>query len=188
MLNWSAEFKMMAKQYAKPFYICCENIHHFQRLLFQVGRKWFYFLVFPFSRASLCSITLSLHFIASQVVLVFPKVIPFSCAAMAVLLLYFLFGFFSVTICFASLQDSAEADTFFCFVELLSGFRDNFVQQLDNSVVGIRATITRLSQMLKDHDEELWRHLELTTKVRLCSCCLIIDFMLCSPLLRFSIL
>ncbi|KAL8486873.1 hypothetical protein ACS0TY_023532 [Phlomoides rotata] len=60
---------------------------------------------------------------------------------------------------------SAEADTFFCFVELISGFRDNFVQQLDNSVVGIRATITRLSQLLKEHDEELWRHLEMTTKV-----------------------
>uniref|UniRef100_A0A803Q190 Rab-GAP TBC domain-containing protein n=1 Tax=Cannabis sativa TaxID=3483 RepID=A0A803Q190_CANSA len=59
----------------------------------------------------------------------------------------------------------AEADTFFCFVELLSGLRDNFCQQLDNSVVGIRSTITRLSQLLKEHDEELWRHLEITTKV-----------------------
>ncbi|KAL8473535.1 hypothetical protein ACS0TY_030387 [Phlomoides rotata] len=61
--------------------------------------------------------------------------------------------------------DNVEADTFFCFMELLSGFRDNFVQQLDNSVVGIRATITRLSQLLKEHDEELWRHLEMTSKV-----------------------
>ncbi|KAG6419996.1 hypothetical protein SASPL_116510 [Salvia splendens] len=60
---------------------------------------------------------------------------------------------------------SAEADTFFCFVELIGGFRDNFVQQLDNSVVGIRSTIKRLSQLLKEHDEELWRHLEMTTKV-----------------------
>ncbi|XP_043705003.1 TBC1 domain family member 13-like [Telopea speciosissima] len=60
---------------------------------------------------------------------------------------------------------SAEADTFFCFVELLSGFRDNFCQQLDNSIVGIRSTITRLSKLLKEHDEELWRHLEVTTKV-----------------------
>ncbi|XP_027119035.1 uncharacterized protein [Coffea arabica] len=60
---------------------------------------------------------------------------------------------------------SAEADTFFCFVELLSGFRDHFCQQLDNSVVGIRSTITRLSLLLKEHDEELWRHLEMTTKV-----------------------
>ncbi|XP_057431953.1 uncharacterized protein LOC130724688 isoform X2 [Lotus japonicus] len=62
-------------------------------------------------------------------------------------------------------QAFAEADTFFCFVELLSGLRDNFCQQLDNSVVGIRSTITRLSQLLKEHDEELWRHLEVTTKV-----------------------
>ncbi|KAL1328683.1 hypothetical protein HN51_038487 [Arachis hypogaea] len=59
----------------------------------------------------------------------------------------------------------AEADSFFCFVELLSGFRDNFVKQLDDSVVGIRSTITRLSQLLKEHDEELWRHLEITCKV-----------------------
>ncbi|XVF29109.1 hypothetical protein REPUB_Repub15cG0091500 [Reevesia pubescens] len=62
-------------------------------------------------------------------------------------------------------QAAAEADTFFCFVELLSGFRDHFCQQLDNSIVGIRSTITRLSQLLKEHDEELWRHLEVTTKV-----------------------
>ncbi|KAG2571532.1 hypothetical protein PVAP13_7KG130200 [Panicum virgatum] len=60
---------------------------------------------------------------------------------------------------------SAGADAFFCFVELLSGFRDNFCKQLDNSVVGIRSTITRLSQLLKRHDEELWRHLEVVTKV-----------------------
>lgn len=60
---------------------------------------------------------------------------------------------------------NAEADTFFCFVELLSGFRDHFCQQLDNSVVGIRSTISKLSRFLKENDEELWRHLEVTTKV-----------------------
>lgn len=63
-------------------------------------------------------------------------------------------------------QAHAEPDSFFCFVELLGGFRDNFCQQLDNSVVGIRSTITKLSQLLKEQDEELWRHLEITTKVR----------------------
>jgi len=67
--------------------------------------------------------------------------------------------------CLTCEQASAEADAFFCFVELLSGFRDNFCKQLDNSVVGIRSTITRLSQLLKRHDEELWRHLEVVTKV-----------------------
>ncbi|XP_022636595.1 TBC1 domain family member 13 isoform X4 [Vigna radiata var. radiata] len=65
----------------------------------------------------------------------------------------------------------AEADAFFCFVELLSGLRDNFVQQLDNSVVGIRSTITRLSQLLREHDEELWRHLEVTSKETLLRVC-----------------
>ncbi|PKA51494.1 hypothetical protein AXF42_Ash002859 [Apostasia shenzhenica] len=59
----------------------------------------------------------------------------------------------------------AEPDAFFCFIELLSGFRDNFCQKLDNSVVGIRSTISRFSQLLKKHDGELWRHLEITTKV-----------------------
>ncbi|XP_058180968.1 uncharacterized protein LOC131299435 isoform X2 [Rhododendron vialii] len=62
-------------------------------------------------------------------------------------------------------QALAEADTFFCFVELISGFRDLFCQQLDNSVAGIRSTISKLSKLLKEHDEELWRHLEVTTKV-----------------------
>ncbi|KAK4353761.1 hypothetical protein RND71_025955 [Anisodus tanguticus] len=33
----------------------------------------------------------------------------------------------------------------------------------NNSVVGIRSTITRLSQLLKEHDAELWQHLEVTT-------------------------
>ncbi|KAG2267351.1 hypothetical protein Bca52824_061906 [Brassica carinata] len=42
----------------------------------------------------------------------------------------------------------AEADAFFCFVELLSGFRDFYCQQLDNSVVGIWSAITRLSQLV----------------------------------------
>lgn len=60
---------------------------------------------------------------------------------------------------------SAEADTFFCFVELLSGFKDNYCKHLDNSSVGIRSTLSKLSQLLKRHDEELWRHMEVTTKV-----------------------
>lgn len=59
----------------------------------------------------------------------------------------------------------AEADSFFCFVALLGDFRDHFVQQLDNSAVGIRSTIAQLNDLLKQHDEELWRHLEFTSKV-----------------------
>nr|CAB3479181.1 unnamed protein product [Digitaria exilis] len=40
-------------------------------------------------------------------------------------------------------QNFAEADSFFCFVELLSGFRDNFCQKLDNSASGIREACSR---------------------------------------------
>ncbi|XP_078174731.1 uncharacterized protein LOC144568305 [Carex rostrata] len=54
----------------------------------------------------------------------------------------------------------AEADSFDCFVRLLSGFVDNFCPQLDNSSVGIHATLSRLSQLLKANDKELWEHLE----------------------------
>lgn len=61
--------------------------------------------------------------------------------------------------------EQAEADAFFCFVSLLGDFRDHFCQQLDNSSVGIRATIQRLSSLLRVHDDELWRHLEQTSKV-----------------------
>ncbi|CAD7701863.1 unnamed protein product [Ostreobium quekettii] len=59
----------------------------------------------------------------------------------------------------------AEADAFFCFILLLGEFRDHFVKQLDNSQIGIKATIQRFSQLLKRNDEELWRHLEYESKV-----------------------
>uniref|UniRef100_A0A0E0CBV3 Rab-GAP TBC domain-containing protein n=1 Tax=Oryza meridionalis TaxID=40149 RepID=A0A0E0CBV3_9ORYZ len=59
----------------------------------------------------------------------------------------------------------AEADSFFCFVELLSGFRDNFCQKLDNSAVGIQGTLSKLSQLVAKYDGELQRHLEITTEV-----------------------
>lgn len=71
---------------------------------------------------------------------------------------------------YISVQDEeaaqhAEADSFYCFVGLISEFRDNFCQQLDNSSVGIRATISSLNALLKQHDRELWHHLEVKNKV-----------------------
>lgn len=59
----------------------------------------------------------------------------------------------------------AEAESFFCFVDLMGEFRDHFCKQLDNSSIGIRATLTTLSALLKAHDEELWEHLEVRLKV-----------------------
>ena len=53
---------------------------------------------------------------------------------------------------------SAEVTAFFTFVDLLGEFRDHFCQQLDNSEVGIRATMSRL-------DSVLWTHLERTNAV-----------------------
>ncbi|XP_022732448.1 TBC1 domain family member 13-like [Durio zibethinus] len=61
---------------------------------------------------------------------------------------------------------NAEADSFSCFVRLLSDSVDHFCQQLDNSSVGILSTLSRLAELLKANDEELWRHLENTSKVR----------------------
>ncbi|XP_073111086.1 uncharacterized protein [Elaeis guineensis] len=55
---------------------------------------------------------------------------------------------------------NAEADSFSCFVRVMSDSVDHFCQQLDNSSVGIHSTLSRLSELLKGNDEELWRHLE----------------------------
>ncbi|KAJ4823850.1 hypothetical protein Tsubulata_029440 [Turnera subulata] len=59
-----------------------------------------------------------------------------------------------------------EADSFFCFVRLLGESVDHFCQQLDNSPVGILSTLSRLVDLLKANDEELWQHLEVRNKVK----------------------
>ena len=59
----------------------------------------------------------------------------------------------------------AEADSFWCFMDLISDFRDHFCQQLDSTETGIKATIRRFMLVLRHHDEELWRHIEVTNKV-----------------------
>ncbi|XP_072965667.1 uncharacterized protein [Typha angustifolia] len=54
----------------------------------------------------------------------------------------------------------AEADSFACFVRLLSHSMDHFCQQLDYSSTGIHSTLSRLSQLLKANDIDLWQHLD----------------------------
>ncbi|KAK7264925.1 hypothetical protein RJT34_32538 [Clitoria ternatea] len=61
---------------------------------------------------------------------------------------------------------NAEADSFSCFVLILGDSVDHFCQHLDNSSSGILATLSRLSDLLKVNDEQLWHHLEFTTKVK----------------------
>lgn len=67
-----------------------------------------------------------------------------------------------------SIQANAEADSFSCFVRILSDSVDHFCQQLDDSSSGILSTLSWLSDLLKVNDEELWRHLEFKTKVENC--------------------
>jgi TBC1 domain family member 13 len=55
---------------------------------------------------------------------------------------------------------SAECAAFFCFIDLFGEFRDNFCQQLDNSTIGIKGTLGKLSSFLKSFDLVLWTHLE----------------------------
>ncbi|KAG2442314.1 hypothetical protein HXX76_002400 [Chlamydomonas incerta] len=59
----------------------------------------------------------------------------------------------------------AEADAFWCFMELISDFRDHFCAQLDNAQSGIKATIRRLMLVLQHYDKELWHHIEVVHKV-----------------------
>jgi hypothetical protein len=66
----------------------------------------------------------------------------------------------------SSSPSSAEVAAFFCFVELMGEFRDHFCKQLDNSLVGIRATLSRLSTLLKRHDQDLWQRLEIVNAVQ----------------------
>mmetsp|Transcript_16680 Transcript_16680/g.54309 ORF Transcript_16680/g.54309 Transcript_16680/m.54309 type:complete len:519 (+) Transcript_16680:52-1608(+) len=53
----------------------------------------------------------------------------------------------------------AEADVFFCFTNLMAEMRDLFIHSLDNSDSGLNGKMSRLNDLLKDHDPELWKHL-----------------------------
>jgi len=59
----------------------------------------------------------------------------------------------------------AEADAFFCFVELMSEFRDYFCKQLDNSEVGVKAMLAALARRLHEADRELSNHLVLGLRI-----------------------
>lgn len=52
--------------------------------------------------------------------------------------------------------EHAEADTFFCFTNLMSENRDNFIKSLDDSQCGITYKMESVYAMLKDKDPELY--------------------------------
>lgn len=54
----------------------------------------------------------------------------------------------------------AEADAYWCFMMLLSEFRDNFIKSLDNSDLGIGSLMARLTKIITTHDVALHADLE----------------------------
>ncbi|KAH3732771.1 TBC1 domain family member 13 [Pelomyxa schiedti] len=55
---------------------------------------------------------------------------------------------------------NAEADTFFCFTNVMSEIRDHFIKSLDASGIGVHKTLGKMSAIIKQHDFEVWAHLE----------------------------
>ncbi|XP_006818481.1 TBC1 domain family member 13-like, partial [Saccoglossus kowalevskii] len=58
------------------------------------------------------------------------------------------------------IQEHAEADAFFCFMNLMSEIRDSFIKSLDDSASGINATMTNTMLKLKSKDMRLWLKLQ----------------------------
>ena len=56
-------------------------------------------------------------------------------------------------------REHCEADTFFCFTNLMSEIRDVFIQSLDESESGLLGKMQAFSRTLYQHDPELANHL-----------------------------
>ncbi|XP_032089421.1 TBC1 domain family member 13-like [Thamnophis elegans] len=57
-------------------------------------------------------------------------------------------------------KEHAEADTFFCFTNLMSEIRDNFIKSLDDSQCGITYRMEKVYVILKEKDRELYMKLQ----------------------------
>ncbi|XP_015112066.1 TBC1 domain family member 13 [Diachasma alloeum] len=60
----------------------------------------------------------------------------------------------------AKWREWAEADTFFCFTNLMAEIRDFFIKSLDEAEFGINAMMIKLSQQVKANDHEVWMRLQ----------------------------
>ncbi|XP_011505003.1 PREDICTED: TBC1 domain family member 13 isoform X2 [Ceratosolen solmsi marchali] len=56
-------------------------------------------------------------------------------------------------------REHAEADTFFCFTNLMSEIRDSFIKSLDEAEFGINAMMSKLMQEVKFSCYEVWMRL-----------------------------
>ncbi|XP_055516199.1 TBC1 domain family member 13 isoform X1 [Leucoraja erinacea] len=57
-------------------------------------------------------------------------------------------------------KEHAEADTFFCFTNLMSEIRDNFIKSLDDSQCGITYKMENVYSTLKEKDMDLYLKLQ----------------------------
>ncbi|XP_043914352.1 TBC1 domain family member 13 isoform X2 [Protopterus annectens] len=57
-------------------------------------------------------------------------------------------------------KEHAEADTFFCFTNLMSEIKDNFIKSLDDSQCGISYKMESVYSTLKENDLELYLKLQ----------------------------
>lgn len=57
-------------------------------------------------------------------------------------------------------KENAEADCFFCFTNLMSEIRDNFIKTLDDTQCGIGSLMNQLMSTLKETDSTLWYKLK----------------------------
>lgn len=56
-------------------------------------------------------------------------------------------------------RDHSEADSFWCFCNLMADLRDNFCVSLDHTTSGVGGTLLRLEELLRAHDAPLFQHL-----------------------------
>ena len=54
---------------------------------------------------------------------------------------------------------NAEPDAFFCFTNIMAEMRDVYIHSLDNSNVGLSGKMSKLNELLCQHDPVLWEHL-----------------------------
>ncbi|CAK0817718.1 unnamed protein product, partial [Prorocentrum cordatum] len=55
--------------------------------------------------------------------------------------------------------ESAEADTFWCFSELMVEIKEGFMQTMDQTAEGVNGLVEGVTQLLRSYDVELARHL-----------------------------
>lgn len=64
--------------------------------------------------------------------------------------------YFTLFLVSLNYTEHAEADTFFCFTNLMSEIRDNFIKSLDDSQCGITYKMENVYSTLKEKDMDLY--------------------------------